>query len=163
MCSTPQPTTTSWTPEAISAAPRLTACWPEPHWRSTVVAGTSSGSPACSQALRVMLKVCSPNCCTQPPITSPTSAGSMPGALDQRFEVAREQGRGVDVRVVALLRVAAADRRADRLDDHHLAAREASVSVLHLKTLRFPQSIDSSIGIIGRSAPWYGGVIGTPL
>ena len=48
--------TTSWTPEAISAAAKLTACWAEPHWRSTVVAGVSIGSPACSQALRPTLK-----------------------------------------------------------------------------------------------------------
>ena len=46
---------TSWTPEAISAAAKLTACWAEPHWRSTVVAGVSIGSPASSQALRAML------------------------------------------------------------------------------------------------------------
>src|ERR687891_62869 len=39
MCSTPPPITASWTPEATSAAPKLTACWAEPHWRSTVVAG----------------------------------------------------------------------------------------------------------------------------
>ena len=52
MCSTPAPMTTSWTPAAISAAPKFTACWAEPHWRSTVVAGVSIGSPACSQALR---------------------------------------------------------------------------------------------------------------
>ena len=78
MCSTPPPITTSWTPAAISAAPKLTACWAEPHWRSTVVAGVSIGSPACSHALRVTLNICSPYCCTQPPITSSTSAGSMP-------------------------------------------------------------------------------------
>ena len=43
-------------PEAISAAPKLTACWAEPHWRSTVVAAASIGRPSCSQALRAMLK-----------------------------------------------------------------------------------------------------------
>ena len=43
MCSTPEPMTTSCTPEATSAAPKLTACWAEPHWRSTVVAGVSIG------------------------------------------------------------------------------------------------------------------------
>ena len=78
MCSTPPPMTTSWTPEATSAAPKLTACWAEPHWRSTVVAGVSIGSPASSQALRAMLMPCSPNCCTQPETTSSTSEASMP-------------------------------------------------------------------------------------
>ena len=56
MCSTPEPMTTSWMPAAISAAPKLTACWAEPHWRSTVVAAASIGSPSCSQALRATLK-----------------------------------------------------------------------------------------------------------
>ena len=78
MCSTPEPIIASWTPAAISAAEKLTACWAEPHWRSTVVPGVSIGRPACSQALRAMLKPCSPNCCTQPAITSSTSEASMP-------------------------------------------------------------------------------------
>ncbi len=78
MCSTPPPIATSWTPDATRAAAKLTACWAEPHWRSTVVAGTSCGSPASSQALRPMLRPCSPNCWTQPATTSPTSFGSMP-------------------------------------------------------------------------------------
>ena len=78
MCSTPPPMTTSCTPAAICAAPKLTACWAEPHWRSTVVAGVSIGSPACSQALRVTLNICSPIWSTQPPITSSTSDASIP-------------------------------------------------------------------------------------
>ena len=78
MCSTPPPIATSWTPEAISAAAKLMPCWAEPHWRSTVVAGTSIGSPASSQALRPMFMPCSPNCWTQPQTTSPTSFGSIP-------------------------------------------------------------------------------------
>ena len=78
MCSTPEPMTTSWMPAAISAAPKFTACCAEPHWRSTVVAAASIGSPSCSQALRATLKACSPNCCTQPAMTSSTSAASTP-------------------------------------------------------------------------------------
>ena len=78
MCSTPLPMTVSWTPAAISAAPKLYACWAEPHWRSTVVAGVSIGSPACSQALRPTLNICSPYCCTQPAMTSSTSEASIP-------------------------------------------------------------------------------------
>jgi hypothetical protein len=45
MCSTPDPMTVSWTPAEISAAPKLTACCAEPHWRSIVVAGVSIGRP----------------------------------------------------------------------------------------------------------------------
>ena len=62
MCSTPLPITASWTPEATSAAAKFTACWADPHWRSIVVAGVSMGRPASSQALRPMLRPCSPNC-----------------------------------------------------------------------------------------------------
>src|ERR687897_1434057 len=55
-----------------------TACWEEPHCRSMVVAGTSSGSPAASQALRATLTDCSPSWDTQPMSTSSTSSGSTP-------------------------------------------------------------------------------------
>ena len=49
-------------------APKCIDCWLEPHWRSTVVAGTDSGQPAASTALRPMLSDCSPTCITQPMI-----------------------------------------------------------------------------------------------
>ena len=78
MCSTPEPIATSCTPAAIRAAAKLTACWADPHWRSTVVAGVSIGSPAWSQALRPTFHDCSPYCCTQPAITSSTSPASIP-------------------------------------------------------------------------------------
>ena len=78
MCSTPEPIATSCTPAAISAAAKLTACWAEPHWRSTVVAGVSIGSPAWSHALRPTFNDCSPYCCTQPATTSSTSPASIP-------------------------------------------------------------------------------------
>ena len=81
MCSTPEPITTSWTPDAIRLAPRLTACCADPHWRSIVVAEASIGSPSCSHALRAMFIDCSPSCCTQPAITYSTSAGSRPARL----------------------------------------------------------------------------------
>ena len=78
MCSTPEPIAVSCTPEAISAAAKFTACWAEPHWRSTVVAGVSIGRPAWSQALRPTLNICSPYCWTQPLMTSSTSEASIP-------------------------------------------------------------------------------------
>ena len=60
---------TSTTPDPIIDAARLVACCDDPHWLSTVVAATSSGSPALSQAVRAMLNVCSPTWLTQPPMT----------------------------------------------------------------------------------------------
>ena len=51
------------------------------------------------------------------------------GALEELAVGLGEQVRGVDVLVVALLRVPAPDRRADRLDDDDLAAAELAVSV----------------------------------
>ena len=53
----------------MSDAARFVACWDDPHWASTVVPATSIGNPALSQALRAMLKVCSPTWDTQPPMT----------------------------------------------------------------------------------------------
>src|SRR5712692_2887138 len=58
------------------AATNCTACWDEPHWRSTVVAGTRHGSPAAIHALRVTLVPCSPDWVMHPPTTSSTTAGS---------------------------------------------------------------------------------------
>jgi hypothetical protein len=78
MCSTPPATTSSCAPDATSDAARFTACWADPHWQSIVVAGVSSGSPACSHALRPMLSICSPYCWTQPATTESTRAGSTP-------------------------------------------------------------------------------------
>ena len=50
--STPPATATSYWPESSPAAAKCTACWDEPHWRSTVVPGTDSGQPAASTAIR---------------------------------------------------------------------------------------------------------------
>src|ERR1041384_4389105 len=57
-------------------AAKWAACWEDPHWRSTVVAGTDSGQPAPSTALRPMLRPWFPTWDTQPMITSATRAGS---------------------------------------------------------------------------------------
>ena len=44
-------------------AAKCRACWDEPHWRSTVVAGTDSGQPGGEhRTLRPTLKACSPTC-----------------------------------------------------------------------------------------------------
>ena len=126
MCSTPEPITTSCTPAAISAAAKFTACWAEPHWRSTVVAGVSTGSPACSQALRATLNDLLAVLLHAAGDDVLDLAGVDPGALDHLGVAAAEQLVGVGVLVVALLRVAAADRRAHGLDDHDLATMTAA-------------------------------------
>ncbi|SLJ82196.1 Uncharacterised protein [Mycobacteroides abscessus subsp. abscessus] len=43
MFCTPPATITSAVPLMMACAPKLMACWLEPHWRSTVTPGTSSG------------------------------------------------------------------------------------------------------------------------
>ena len=76
--STPQAMAASMAPEAMRPAARLVACCDEPHWESTVVAGTVRGRPAVSHEVRAMLKDCSPTAVTQPPTTCSTCVGSMP-------------------------------------------------------------------------------------
>src|SRR5207249_3818792 len=78
MSSTPHATATSTTPEATRLVARLVACCDEPHWLSTVVAAADKGSPAASHAVRVMLNACIPTWLTHPPMTWPTSVGSIP-------------------------------------------------------------------------------------
>ncbi len=93
--STPQHMTTSSMPEATMAAPRDVACWLEPHCESTVVAATSSGSPWDSQAMRAMLKDCSPTWETQPPTTCPTFSGAMPLRSSAAFCTAPSRSAGI--------------------------------------------------------------------
>ena len=76
MTSTPAATTMSWAPAMTAWAAKWADCWDEPHWRSIVVAGTSSGHPAASTALRPTLTDWAPACMTHPMITSSTRAGS---------------------------------------------------------------------------------------
>src|SRR4051812_24882192 len=83
--STPQASTVSTAPEEMSPAARLVACCDEPHWLSTVVAATVSGSPAANQAVRAMLNDCSPTWLTQPPTTWSTTVGSIPARAMASF------------------------------------------------------------------------------
>src|SRR3954447_23049671 len=78
MTSTPPATATSYCPEITPAAAKCTACWDDPHCRSSVVPGTDSGQPAPSTALRATLRACSPTWLTTPQTTSSTTAGSTP-------------------------------------------------------------------------------------
>ncbi len=58
--------------------------------------------------------------------------GIDPGAIEERAVDRRQQRRGMDVLVVALLRVPAADGQPCRLDDDDLAPAEVPVFVAHL-------------------------------
>jgi hypothetical protein len=78
MLCTPPATTRSWVPLITPCAAKCTACCDDPHWRSTVVPGTSSGRPAASQQVRAMSPACGPIVSTHPKTTSSTAAGSMP-------------------------------------------------------------------------------------
>jgi hypothetical protein len=53
--STPPAMAMSYRPAITPAAANSAACWDEPHWRSTVVAGIRSGQPAARTALRPTL------------------------------------------------------------------------------------------------------------
>ena len=128
MCSTPPPMATSWTPEAISAAAKLTACWAEPHWRSTVVAGVSIGRPASQPGVAADVDRLLAELLHTAGDDVLDLGGVDPGALDHLGVGLGEQRRWVGVLVVALLLVAAPDRRAHRLDDDDLAASEFAVA-----------------------------------
>ena len=58
--STPHAIARSYAPAITPWATKCIACCDEPHWRSTLVAGTCGGSPPATQALRVTLQPCSP-------------------------------------------------------------------------------------------------------
>ena len=94
------------------------ACWLEPHWASTVVAATSSGSPAASHAVRATLKACMPIWLTQPPTTWPTSAGSTPVRSNSGLQRHAEQVGGVHGGQAS---VAAPHGGANGIDDHDVA------------------------------------------
>ena len=163
MCSTPRADATSWTPVAISAAAKLTACWAEPHWRSIVVAGVSTGRPASSQALRPMLSALFAELLGAAGDHVAGLGGVDAGALEELAVDLGEQVGGVQVLVVALLEVAASDRRPGRLDDDDLAAAEATLAVLHLSPpVRWTELIGRAGFKIDRYHASYGSVIGTP-
>ena len=76
--STPPATTRSWVPDSTAWAAKCNACWEDPHWRSMVVPGTRSGSPAESTVIRPMFDAWGPTCPTQPHSTSSIASGETP-------------------------------------------------------------------------------------
>ena len=123
MFCTPPATTRSAVPLSTAWAAKCTACWDEPHCRSTVTPGTSSGSPAASQAVRAMSPACGPMVSTQPNTTSSTAARVDAGPVQQRRDdVPAEIGRVRAGQPAA----AAADRGAHRVDQERLGHRASS-------------------------------------
>ncbi len=122
--STPPATTKSHWPEITAAAAKWTACWLDPHWRSSVVPGTDSGQPAASTALRPTFHDCSPTCETQPHTTSSTSRRVEPGAFGEAAEDEAGQIHRVHAGKTAL---ATADRTAYRSDNDRVTHGYSSV------------------------------------
>ena len=93
--STPPAITTSEVSVRTSIAPKFTACWPDPHWRFTLVPGTVSGKPATRAAMRAMFVPCSSVCVTHPRTTSSTRAGLIPvrSVIARRTCAAKSSGR----------------------------------------------------------------------
>src|SRR4051794_11082717 len=79
--STPPTTTTSASPDSTTREPIMAASSEEPQSRLTVVAGTETGRPASSTAIRPTLRLSSPAWLGQPQTTSPMASWSSPGAL----------------------------------------------------------------------------------
>ena len=84
-------------------------------------AGTASGHPAASTALRPTLKVCSPTCDDAAPDHVVDERGVEPGALDERPQHVGGQVDRVDVRTVHRR---AARRAYGGFDDHGIAHQD---------------------------------------
>ena len=94
--STPPASTTSASPDSIAREACIAASRDEPQSRFTVTAGTDTGSPASSTAIRPTLRLSSPAWLPQPHTTSPIRSGSSAGALASTAETAaapRSSGR----------------------------------------------------------------------
>ncbi len=70
----------SASPDSIVRAAMIAASSEDPHSRLTVAAGTETGSPASSTAIRPTLRFSSPAPLALPHTTSPIAAGSRSGA-----------------------------------------------------------------------------------
>ena len=94
--STPPASTTEASPASMAREACIAASSDEPHSRFTVTAGTETGSPASSTAIRPTLRLSSPAWLAQPQNTSPIAAGSSDGALSSTPVIAaaaRSSGR----------------------------------------------------------------------
>ncbi len=114
MVCTPPATTRSLVPLMTAWAAKCAACCDEPHWRSMVVPGTSSGRPAASQQVRAMSPAERPDGVDATEEHVLDGAGVDAGALDQRAQHVSAEVGGVDLAEAAL---APPDRGADGVDD----------------------------------------------
>ena len=117
MFCTPPATTRPAVPLSTACAAKCTACWDEPHCRSTVTPGTASGRPAASQAVRAMSPACGPTVSTQPNTTSSTAAGSAWARASRAVMTCAPRSAGC---ALARLAAAAGDRGAHRVDNEGL-------------------------------------------
>ena len=92
--STPPPMVMSQVSAWIRLAAKWIACWPEPHCRSTVVAGISYGKSAVRRTLRATFAPCSPTSSTQPNTTSSTIDDSMPARFTTSFSTSAPRSLG---------------------------------------------------------------------
>ena len=94
--STPPATTTAASPDSTRREAVMAASSDDPHRRLIVLAGTVTGKPASSTAMRPTLRLSSPAPLALPHTTSSMCAGSRPGALAttaSRAVAARSSGR----------------------------------------------------------------------
>ena len=94
MLSTPAAITTSIVPDITACAAKCSACCDEPHWRSTEVPGTDSGSLDAKIAFRAILLACSPTWLTQPMMTSSIMAGSTLVRSTNAFKICAPKSAG---------------------------------------------------------------------
>ena len=78
-------------------AANVTACWPDPQKRLSVIPGASTGQPAASTAIRPMHIPWSPVELPLPTTTSSTSLGSNPTRSRSCVEHLGQQLLGMDV------------------------------------------------------------------
>ena len=110
----PPATTRSWVPDRTPWAAKCTACCEEPHWRSMVTPGTSSGSPAASQAGPGDVAGLRPDRVEAAEDDVLDGGRVDAGALDQGLQDMRAEVGRVDGRQASL---APPDGGADRFDD----------------------------------------------
>ncbi len=96
--STPPASISEPSPSRRARPACTTASSPEAHSRFTVTPGTSTGSPAMSEAIRATLRLSSPAALVQPITTSSTAPGSSPvrATAASITRAARSSGRTVD-------------------------------------------------------------------
>ena len=137
MFCTPPATTRSAVSLITACAAKCTACWDEPHCRSTVTPGTASGRPAASHAVRAM----------SPGLRADRVHAAEDDVVDgQRIDAGAVQQRPDDVRAqVGRVRAgqaaaAAADRRPDRVDQERLGhgPRSPPVTIVRTRSILLP-------------------------